>query len=60
MKEKDITSDLFNEKGLINKNQPYKILANGTIEKPLNVSANMFSKKTIEKIESAGGTVNFI
>ena len=26
----------------------------------LNVSANMFSKKAIEKIESAGGTVNFI
>ena len=60
LKEKEITSDLLNEKGLINKNQPYKILGNGSIEKPLNVSANMFSKKSIEKIESAGGTVNFI
>ncbi len=60
LKEKDITLDLLSEKGLINKNQPYKILANGAIDKPLNVSANMFSKKSIEKIEGAGGTVNFI
>ena len=35
-------------------------LGNGLVEKPLNVSANMFSKKSIEKIESAGGKVNFI
>ena len=60
LKEKDITLDLLNEKGLINKNQPYKILGNGSIDKPLNVSANMFSKKAIDKIESSGGTVNFI
>ena len=60
LKKKDITLDLLNEKGLINKNYPYKILANVFIDKPLNVSANMFSKKSIEKIESAGGTVNFI
>ena len=60
LKKKNITLDLLNEKGLINKNYPYKILANGSIDKPLNVSANMFSKKSIEKIESAGGTVNFI
>lgn len=60
LKEKDITLDLLSEKGLINRNKPYKILGNGLVEKPLNVSANMFSKKSIEKIESAGGKVNFI
>ena len=60
LKEKNITSDLLYEKGIINKNYPYKILANGAIDKSLNVSANMFSKKAIEKIENAGGTVNFI
>ena len=60
LKEKDITFDLLCQKGMINKNYPYKILANGVIEKPLNISANMFSKKAIEEIESAGGTVNFI
>jgi ribosomal protein L15 len=26
----------------------------------MNVSANMFSKRAIEKIEKAGGSVNFI
>ena len=45
---------------MISKNYPYKILGNGIVEKSLNISANMFSKKAIEKIESAGGTVNFI
>ena len=60
LNEKDITADLLYEKGLINKNYPYKILGNGSIDKSLNVSANMFSKKAIEKIENAGGTVNFI
>ena len=48
------------EKGIINKNLPYKILANGSIEESLNVSANMFSKTAIEKIEKAGGSVIFI
>ena len=60
LNEKDITLDLLIEKGLINKNKPYKILGNGSVEKPINVAANMFSKKSIEKIEGAGGTVNFI
>ena len=60
LKEKDITPTLLFKKGIINKNLPYKILANGSIEESLNVSANMFSKKAIEKIESAGGTVTFI
>ena len=60
LKEKDITFELLCKKGMINKNFPYKILANGIVEKSLNISANMFSKKAIEKIESAGGTVNFI
>ena len=60
LKEKDITPDLLSEKGKISKNYPYKILGNGIVEKSLNISANMFSKKAIEKIESAGGTVNFI
>ena len=60
LKEKDITADLLSEKGMISRNSPYKILADGEIERPLNISANMFSKKAIEKIERVGGTVNFI
>ena len=60
IKETDITSDLLADLGLINKNSPYKILGNGEIEKTFNISANMFSKKAIEKIEKAGGSVSFI
>ena len=60
LNKKDITPDLLYEKGIINKNLPYKILANGSIEKALNISANMFSEKAIDKIKKAGGTVNFI
>ena len=60
LKEKDITSDLLYSKGMIGKNHPYKILGNGSIDKSLNVSANMFSRRAIEKIEKAVGKVNFI
>ncbi len=60
IKETDVNSDLLSNLGLIKNNAPYKILGNGEIDKTLNVSANMFSKKSIEKIEGAGGTVNFI
>ena len=60
IKETDITSDLLYNLGLINNNSPYKILGNGEVDKTLNVSANMFSKTAIEKIEKAGGSVIFI
>ena len=32
----------------------------GEIEKSINISANMFSKSAIEKIEKAGGSVIFV
>ena len=32
-----------------------KILGNGTMEKPVEVTAHMFSKSAIEKLEKAGG-----
>ena len=60
IKETDVSSDLLSNLGLIKNNAPYKILGNGEIDKTLNVSANMFSKKAIEKIEKAGGSVSFI
>ena len=58
--KKDITPELLYDLGFINKNNPYKILGNGEVDNSINVSANMFSKKAIEKIESAGGSVSFI
>tara|TARA_Y100000996_G_scaffold329939_1_gene266121 strand:- start:356 stop:811 length:456 start_codon:yes stop_codon:yes gene_type:complete len=46
------------ENGLIKKaNNPVKILGSGEITKSVEVSADMFSKSAIEKIEKAGGKV---
>ena len=46
------------ENGLIKKaNNHVKILGNGEITKSVEVSADMFSKSAIEKIEKAGGKV---
>jgi len=60
LKKTDITYDFLLKERLIKYNRPYKILADGDISVQMNVSANMFSKKAIEKIEKAGGSVNFI
>ena len=49
------------EHGLIKKiDVPVKILSKGDIEKPIEISANSFSKNAIEKIEKAGGKAIFI
>jgi len=46
------------ERGVIKKaNNPVKILGRGEITKSIEVSADMFSKSAIEKIEKAGGKV---
>ena len=58
--KKNITPEVLFELGLVNKNTPYKILGMGEVEKAFNVSANMFSKSAIEKIEKAGGSVIFV
>ncbi len=58
--KKNITPEVLFELGLVNKNSPYKILGMGEVEKAFNVSANMFSKSAIEKIEKAGGSVIFV
>ena len=60
IEQKDITPELLCELGLINKSSPYKILGMGEIEKSINISANMFSKSAIKKIEKAGGSVIFV
>ena len=49
------------EKGIIKKaNNPVKILGQGNITKSIEVSADMFSKSAIEKIEKAGGKVIYL
>ena len=60
-KVKKIDLDFLYEKGLLNsKNIPYKVLSNGDLSKAIEISANSFSKRAIEKIEEAGGKAIFI
>ena len=40
--------------------RPVVILSRGELEKPLTVKAHRFSRKAVEKIEKAGGTVEVI
>ena len=61
VKEKSIDNNYLYKKGLIKKiDLPVKILSKGKIDKPMEISANSFSKTAIEKIENAGGKVIFI
>ena len=55
---KKIDINILVERGIIKKaNNPVKVLGNGDITKAIEVSADMFSKTAIEKIEKAGGKV---
>jgi large subunit ribosomal protein L15 len=45
---------------LVRTTKPVKILANGTITKPLTIKANAFSKTASEKIAAAGGTTEVV
>jgi large subunit ribosomal protein L15 len=54
----DITPAVLFEKGLVRKGTlPVKILGDGQIDVPLNISAHKFTKSARQKIEGAGGTV---
>jgi len=49
------------DKGLIkNLRNDVKILSKGNIDKPFEISAHSFSRNAIDKIENAGGKVNFL
>jgi large subunit ribosomal protein L15 len=47
-------------KNLARKDQPIKVLGNGTLEAALTVRAHFFSKSAAQKIEAAGGRVEVI
>jgi large subunit ribosomal protein L15 len=55
-----ITPDVLNEKGIIKKGLPVKILGQGELSKKLNVRAHKFSQTAIQKIEASGGKVEVI
>jgi large subunit ribosomal protein L15 len=55
-----ITPEVLCQRGIIKKHLPLKILGNGTIQKPLKISAQAFSKQAKEKILAAGGTADLL
>ena len=59
--EEKITPDLLIERGLIKRlRDGLKILGDGELKAPLNISAHVFSKPALEKIQKAGGTAEVI
>jgi large subunit ribosomal protein L15 len=56
-----VSVDALKAKGLATrKNIPVKILAKGSLSKPLTIHAHGFSKAAREQIEAAGGTCQLI
>jgi large subunit ribosomal protein L15 len=56
-----ITPELLIEKGVIKKMKDgLKVLANGSIERPVTIKANAFSASASAKIEAAGGKTEVI
>ena len=47
-------------KGAVRKNQPVKVLGQGDISVPVQVSVNAFSTSAKAKIEAAGGTATLV
>jgi large subunit ribosomal protein L15 len=57
----EVTLEALVEAGVIkNTKTDVKILGNGELKKKLTVTAHAFSKSAREKIEGAGGTVNWL
>ncbi len=57
----EVTPEALVEQGVLkNTKIDVKILGNGELTKKLTVSAHAFSKSAREKIEAAGGTVNWL
>ena len=60
-KGSEVTPEKLREVELINTlSRPVVILGRGELTKPLKVKAHRFSRKAVEKIEKAGGTVEVI
>jgi large subunit ribosomal protein L15 len=56
-----ITPELLIEKGVIKRRKDgLKVLANGSIQRPVTIKANAFSTSAAAKIEAAGGKTEVI
>ena len=57
----NVTPELLKELGIVKKQLAgIKVLANGKLEKKVNVKAHRFSSKAVTKIEEVGGTTEVI
>lgn len=56
----EVTPETLRERGLIRHKGQVKVLAEGELDRALNVKAHAFSASAKEKIEKAGGTVEVI
>lgn len=57
----EVTPELLKELGIVKKQlSGIKVLANGKLEKKVNVKAHRFSSKAVTKIEEQGGTAEVI
>ena len=52
----DVTVDALLERGVVKKGRPVKILGEGDVSVPLQVTVDRFSSSAREKIVAAGGT----
>ena len=58
---KKVDVNILVEKGVVKKaNNPVKVLGRGDITQAIEISADMFSKTAIEKIEKAGGKIIYL
>ena len=56
----DITNETLIESGILKKGQLSKVLANGEINRAVNIVVNRISGSAREMIEKAGGTVKLV
>ena len=57
----EVTPEILRGRGVLRQErEPVKILADGTLSKPLIVKAHRFSTKAKEKIEALGGKAELI
>ena len=59
--EEKITPELLVERGLISRlRDGLKVLGEGELKAPLQISAHLFSKSALDKIQKAGGKAEVI
>lgn len=55
-----VTLELLKEMRLVRQSLPVKILGDGTLDRPLTIQAQAFSKSALEKIEAVSGRAEVV